>query len=243
MKITIYSWSTKNDYDLDHGDVVVDIEFHSVGEHRETVHEVRVSLHGFRVVFRRSEGLIRAWDEHLIGGHSTNNHQWLRMASDGKGTFPPTPFSVKGGELSNLPESFIRELFDQQPSVEFHTERMKVGEVGSPGPGDTWPVVGNVLVAALGAGGAGTVLAAALMRFFTRNRGKKVAFRTDGKVQSMHGYSAAEVERVVRATQFVMEQRTDSESGRLQEQLRQLLSGTDEAREPGSGEGGGSAGI
>ncbi|MFD8710909.1 hypothetical protein ACFV07_10645 [Streptomyces anulatus] len=233
---------SENDYDLGDDDAVVDIMFHSAGKHRETVYEVRVSLHGFRVVFRRDEDLIHAWDEHLIDGHSTNNHQWLRMAIGGKGIFPPTPFSFEGGELTNLPASFIRWLFYQQPGVEFHTERQMVGEVGYAGPGDTWPVVGNVLVAAMGAGGAGTVLAAALMRFFTRNRGKRVAFRTDGKVQSMHGYSAAEVERVVRVTQLLTEQRTDSESGHLQEQLRQLLSGTDETREPGSREGGGSTG-
>lgn len=86
--------------------------------------------------------------------------------------------------------------------------------------------MGNVLVAAFGAGGAGSVLAAALMKFFSRHRGKKVVFGVNGKVRSIQGYSAAEVERVIKATQLAMEQPFNQELDHVKEQLEQLLPDT-----------------
>ncbi|WP_143227484.1 effector-associated constant component EACC1 [Actinomadura mexicana] len=192
-------------------------------------HEVSVAVNGpraLRMVFEAGNDGIRAWDEWRV-----NESTGLHLASPWCG-FPIESYDRKG---------FIRALFDGQPGVEFHTEQKQIGIQGPSGPGDVAPLIGNALVAALGAGGVGTVLATALMRFFTRHRGKKIIFRANGKVRSIHGYSAADVERVLNVTQLVMQQRPGQEPDPgLQEQLRQLLSGTDDpgGGEPGSGDGG-----
>ncbi|WP_432198221.1 hypothetical protein [Streptomyces sp. bgisy027] len=184
--------------------------------------EVSVAAHRHRVVFSGGDDEIRAWDELLFTKHLRHTVYWSHIPSDSH-------------------DGLTRTLFYGEPGVEFHTEQKQIGTGGPPGLGDEWPIFGDVLIAIFGAGGAGTVLAAALKKFFTRHQGKKVAFRVNGNVESIHGYSAAEVERIVKATQLVMQmQHSDRELDPVQQQLRQLLSGTTDLgeEEPGSGDHG-----
>lgn len=64
-----------------------------------------------------------------------------------------------------------------------------------------WSTAGDSfswLVAAVSGGGAGTTLALALHKFVDRHKGKQVVLRQDGSVAEVTGYSAEDVERILK---------------------------------------------
>jgi hypothetical protein len=55
----------------------------------------------------------------------------------------------------------------------------------------------EILAVALRPGGAGTALVVALQRFLERHKGKSVTFGPEGNVETMIGYSAKDVQKVL----------------------------------------------
>ncbi|WP_409497187.1 hypothetical protein [Amycolatopsis sp. cmx-11-12] len=62
------------------------------------------------------------------------------------------------------------------------------------------------MVAAAGAGGAGTVLAARLGKLFTRHQDKQVEVTVDGKVKTLHDDSPKGVGLIIKALEISKEE-------------------------------------
>lgn len=112
----------------------------------------------------------------------------LRIVSDCSGLWRRDP-----GPVFELIEEAYREL-------EVPTRIDRVSRHVPHGAGDgqiaDWVMV---LTAALGAGGAGTVLVTALHRVIDRHKAKEVIFHDFGEVMSLEGYPVDDVERIVHA--------------------------------------------
>jgi len=95
---------------------------------------------------------------------------------------------------------YMRALLDGRSDV-----RWRIGWRGIPGTEFSGPdgmTLANVIVAAVSAGGAGTVLMATLGKLFTRHQDKTVEFDVDGRLKVVRGYSAKDVDRVVKALEL-----------------------------------------
>ncbi|OXM43119.1 hypothetical protein CFP75_39655 [Amycolatopsis alba DSM 44262] len=86
---------------------------------------------------------------------------------------------------------YMRALLDGRSDVRWSVKHGYIPHLAS-GSG-IWV---DVVVAA---GGAGTVLAATLGKLFTRHQDKTVEFDVHGKLKIVRGYSAKDVDRIVRA--------------------------------------------
>jgi hypothetical protein len=120
----------------------------------------------------------------------------LQIFTDWKGRV-----SVRFFDGAELGRSFRRQrLFDAQPLFDEHDKITWVRQNFLAGAGDLVPF--QVLVALLGSGGAGAVLAAVLGKFLLRHKHKKVEFYVNGELKSAHGYTASEFGTILRAVRL-----------------------------------------
>jgi hypothetical protein len=75
------------------------------------------------------------------------------------------------------------------------------------------------LVAAMGTGGAGTALALALHKFIDRHKHTKVIIHQDGHAVEVTGYSAKDVERILKAASHKEEPDTEPDQSQEPPQL------------------------
>jgi hypothetical protein len=120
----------------------------------------------------------------------------LQIFTDWKGRV-----SVRFFDGSEPSRSFVRQqLFNAQPLFDEHDKVTWVRQNFLAGAGDL--VSFQVLVALLGSGGAGAVLAAVLGKFLLRHKHKRVEFYVNGELKSAHGYTASEFGTILRAVRL-----------------------------------------
>ncbi|MEU3767910.1 hypothetical protein AB0E55_22900 [Amycolatopsis keratiniphila] len=92
---------------------------------------------------------------------------------------------------------YLRALLDGRSDVQWKVNKSYIPNIAS-GSG----TYVDVVVAAVSTGGAGTVLMATLGKLFTRHQDKTVEFDVDGELKIVRGYSAKDVERIVKALEL-----------------------------------------